>query len=216
MKNGIILGLFFIFISCDLIVREGIANAVSEQEVEILEGDYFTLKDNKIDIFLPKGFIVIADEDLLESYKLIPDENTRKFYERELESRRDNQVSHYNFYNDELASEVYVSGLPYTPFDKGSARELLYYLRKNHEKYLKATGIYHNKIKANYFGDSSLQVFKAVYRLSGLNSHDETQENYVETFKTIYLIKSKRKTMIMTILTPNRVDIDPFVSKIKF
>ena len=216
MKIVLIICCLFVFASCDFIVREGISTAVKEDKPEVVEGDYYRLQKDNISIFLPNGFITISDDELLQSYQVISNEKTKNFYEKELESRKNNKVTYTNFYNEELQSEVYVSGLPYMPFDKRSAQQLLYYLRKNHEKYLKYTGIYHHKLKANYWGDNSLQIFKALYRLSGLNSHDDTQENDVETFKSIYLITSKKKTIMITILTPNRVDIDPYIRKIKF
>lgn len=216
MKKIIILGVFFIFLSCDLIIREGISTAVSKDKTQVIDGDYYQLQEDNISIFLPKGFITISDAELLESYNLIEDKKTRSFYKNELESRKSNKVTYDNFFNEKLQSEVYASRLPYTPFDKASARQLLYYLRKGHERYLKATGIYHNKIKANYLGDASLQVFRASYRLSGLNTYDESQQGDNETFKTIYLITSKKKTLMLSILTPNEANIDPFIRKIKF
>lgn len=179
-------------------------------------GQYYSLEKDQIKLFLPQGFKELTESEIREFHASIKDKEERYYYEKAYEQRKIAHGNHYDFYNEELFSEVYVNTLRYMPFNKSSASQLLYYLRKNHEKYQKATGIFHNKIKATYIGQQGLQVFKAKYRLTRYNSYNENsnEENY-EMFSTIYLISSNQKTFLLNIMTPFEIDFDPFIRKIQ-
>ncbi len=201
--------------SCDkLIPKKGFdeKNLIKPEDM----GEYHKLSDDNIKIFLPLGFEELTEQEIREFHKQIKDEKTRYYFEKAYESQRFINGNFYDFYSEENASEIIIHTLPYMPFGKSSASYLLYYFRKDHEKYQEVTGIYHNKIKATYSGDASLQYFKVRYRLTRYNDYDEESKNDdYEMFKTIYLITSKRKTFSFNILTPFEVDFDPFIRKIK-
>lgn len=180
-------------------------------------GEYHTLLDDGIKLFLPQGFNELSESEILAFHENIKDEKTRYFYEKSYEQRKYLQGNVYDFFNPEYAGEVVVTTLPYTPFDKSSAGQLLYMLRKGHEHYQEITGIAHKKTKARYFGDRNLQVFKAIYVLDHVLGPDEiNDEEVVEIFKTVYVISSNNKTFILNFITPFDIDLDPFIQKIKF
>ena len=159
----------------------------------------------------------LTDEEIKKSHTEIEDERIRFFYQQSYEKQLLAKGNFYNFYSNEYESEVEIHTLPYMPFDKNSAQQLLYYIRKGHEKYQKVTGIYHEKIKATYSGDRSMQIFKAIYSLYKFNNgkiETEKDDNYI-IYKTVYLITSKNKTFMLNILTPFEEDFDPFIRKIK-
>ncbi len=215
MKKIIFLICFFTLVSCDMFTsKKGFdeKNLIKPEDV----GVYHKLKDDNIKIYLPQGFKELTEGEIREFHKQIEDEKTRYYFEKSYESQRFIKGNFYNFYSEEYASEISIQTLPYMPFNKGNAIELLYYLRESFAKYQKVTGIYHNKIKATYFGEKRLQFFKARYRLTRFNSYNDNheKENY-EMFKTVYLITSKRKTFMITIITPFEENFDPFIRKIK-
>lgn len=215
MKRKIYLLSFLILLSCNkLMPKKGFDEKKLVKPVDV--GEYHKLSDDNISIFLPQGFKILTDSEIKEFHKQIEDEKERYYFEKSYETQRFIKGNFYDFYNDEYASEVTIHTLPYMPFNKSSAGQLLYYLRKSFEDYQGVTGIYHNKIKAIYSGDRSLQYFKAMYRLTRYNSYDEnSEEEDYEMYKTVYVITSRRKTFVVNILTPFEVDFDPFIRKFK-
>ncbi len=215
MKNTTFLICFVTLISCDVFTsKKGFDenNLIKPEDV----GVYHKLKEDNIKIYLPQGFKALTEDKIREFFKQIENKETRYFFEKSYESQRLMKGNIYSFYSNEYASEISIQTLPYMTFNKSNAIELLYYLRKSFLEYQKVTGIYHNKIKATYFGEKTLQFFKARYRLTRFNSYNDEQEkeNY-EMFKIVYLITSKRKTFMITIITPFEENFDPFIRKIK-
>ncbi len=213
MKKSIFILSFVALLSCNT-PKKGFDEKNLVKPVDL--GEYHKLSSDDIKIFLPQGFKVLTDKEIKEFHQQIKDEKTRYYFEKGYETQRNVKGNFYDFYNEEYAAEVTIHTLPYMPFSKSNAGQLLYYLRKSFEEYQKVTGIYHNKMKAVYSGDKSLQYFKAMYRLTRYNSYDEEgeKENF-EVFKTVYLITSKRKTFMVTIMTPFEIDFDPFIRKFK-
>ncbi len=177
-------------------------------------GEFHKLENDNIKIFLPEGFQLVSDEEIISFQKEIKDEKLRYYYEQTFVQRKAMKGNFYNFYGNNYATEVSVQTLPYMPFSKQNAKELLFYLRKGNERFQEVTGIYHNKITSTYSGDASLQIFKAKYRLSYFEQEDEEKEDY-EMFRTVYLITSNKKTFSVTILSPFEDDFDPYIRKIK-
>jgi len=215
MKKTTFLICFITLVSCDMLTsKKGFdeKNLIKPEDV----GVYHKLKDDNIKIYLPQGFNELTEDEIRKFHKQIKDEKIRYFFEKSYDSQRLVKGNLYNFYSEEYESEISIQTLPYIPFSKSNAIELLYYLREGFSEYQKVTGIYHNKIKATYFGERTLQFFKARYRLTRFNSYNDEQEkeNY-QMFKTVYLITSKRKTFMITIITPFEEDFDPFIRKIK-
>ena len=213
MKNILVLILLVIAISsCKK--SKGFSEEMLVKPVDL--GQYYTLEKDQIKLFLPEGYKELSESEIKDFHRSIKNKDERYYFEKAYEQRKVANGNHYDFYNEELFSEVYVNTLPYMPFNKSNASQLLYYLRKNHERYQNATGIYHNKIKATYIGQQGLQVFKARYRLTKYNSYSENsnEEDY-EMFSTIYLISSNQKTFLLNIMTPFEMDFDPFIRKIQ-
>lgn len=177
-------------------------------------GEFHKLENDNIKIFLPEGFQLVSDEEIISFQKEIKDEKLRYYYEQTFVQRKAMKGNFYNFYGNNYATEVSVQTLPYMPFSKQNAKELLFYLRKGNERFQEVTGIYHTKITSTYSGDASLQIFKAKYRLSYFEQEDEEKEDY-EMFRTVYLITSNKKTFSVTILSPFEDDFDPYIRKIK-
>jgi len=177
-------------------------------------GEFHALENDNMKIFLPEGFEAVSDEEIKKFHKQIANKKERYYYEKTFELRKAMKGNFYNFYGNNSATEVSVQTLPYMPFSKQNAKELLFYLRKGNERFQEVTGIYHTKITSTYSGERSLQIFKAKYRLSYFEQEDEEKENY-EMFRTVYLITSNKKTFSVTILTPFEDDFDPYIRKIK-
>ncbi len=214
MKRLIYILPFLVLLSCDkLKAVKGFdeKNLVKPEDL----GVYHKLKKDNIKIYLPEGFKELTDTEIKKFHQEIKDKKTRYYFEKAYEAQQFIKGNFYDFYSEENASEVVVRTLPYMPFGRGDAGQLLYFLRKDFEAYQKVTSIYHNKIKATYSGDRSLQVFKAKYRLTRFNSYEEGEVENYEMFKTVYLITSLRKTFMITLLTPFDIDFDPYIRKIK-
>ncbi len=177
-------------------------------------GEFHKLENDNIKIFLPEGFAIVSDEDMIAFRKEIKDEKVRYYYEKTFEQRKAMDGNYYNFYANDYATEVTVQTLPYMPFSKQNAKELLFYLRMGNERFQEVTGIYHNKMTSTYSGDASLQIFKAKYRLSYFIHESKEKEDY-EVFRTVYLITSNKKTFSVTILSPFKDNFDPYIRKIK-
>jgi len=177
-------------------------------------GEFHTLENDNMKIFLPEGFEAVSDEEIKNFHKQIENEKERYYYEKTFELRKAMEGNFYNFYGNNYATEVSVQTLPYMPFSKQNAKHLLFYLRKGNERFQEVTGIYHTKITSTYSGETSLQIFKAKYRLSYFEEEEKEKEDY-EMFRTVYLITSNKKTFSVTILTPFEDDFDPYIRKIK-
>lgn len=212
MKNLYLIFLTITFISCDtLIPKKGFDE--SKLIKPGLVGEYHRLGIESMKVFLPEGFKELTDEEIKAFHKQIEDKKTRYYYEKSFEQQAQIKGNFYRFYGEEYASEVIVHTLPYMPFNKGDATYLLAYLQRDFDQFQRISGIFHNKIKATYSGDRSLQVFKAKYRLTRW-SDDSVREDEYEMFKTVYLITINKKTFMYTILMPLEFDFDPFVRKI--
>jgi hypothetical protein len=179
-----------------------------------LSGEYQRLGIESMEVFLPEGFKELSDEEIKEFHKQIEDKRTRYYYEKSFEQQSYLKGNFYRFYGAEYASEVIIRTLPYMPFNKGDATYLLAYLQQEFDKYQRITGVFHNKIKATYSGEKSLQVFKAKYRMTRWSDENSDEKDYI-MFKTVYLITINKKTFMYTILMPGEFDFDPFVRKIK-
>jgi len=177
-------------------------------------GEYHKLKKDNIKIFLPEGFKPLTADEIKVYYDKIEDDKLRYYYEQTLAQRKNMVGNFYNFYGNDYATEVSLRTLPYMPFSKQNAKELIYLIRKGNEKFQAVSGIYHNKITSTYSGSSSLQIFKAKYRLSYFDEVDKEKQDY-EMFRTIYLITSNNKTFSVSILSPFNEDFDPFIRKFK-
>ena len=179
-------------------------------------GSYHKLLDEAISVYLPEGFKKLSEAEINAFHQQIKDEKTRYYLKKAYEAQRFYRGNFYNFYSEAAASEITIRTLPFMPFGKRDAGQLLYILRKGFEEYQEVSGIYHHKIKATYSRGRSLQFFKANYRLSRFNSHKDNndKENY-EIFKIVYLISAHKKTFMISILTPFDVDFDPYIRKIK-
>ena len=202
----------FLLISCNYNKQEKHFNEENLIKAEDV-GEYHSLLNDAIKIFLPVGFRELSESEIQIFIDSIKVEEHRDYFKKSYEMRKFISNNYYNFYNQEYESEIQVTTIPYTPFDRSSASQLLYLLRKEYEKYEEITGISHSKITAKYLGTHSLQVFKAIYLLSN-NSDNKNSE--LQLFKTVYIISSNNKSFILNVMTPFEFDFDPFVRKTKF
>lgn len=176
-------------------------------------GEYHAIGQSGLKVFLPEGFKALTESDKQAIVDAIEDEKTRDYVKKNYNMRKFATVDFYDFYNFELSSDIIVATLPYMPFSKQNAKELLYYIRKANEKEEEVTDIYHEKVKATYSGGTDFQMFKAIYMLK---TYDEVKKEYVDMlYKTVYLISSNKKTFSLTITTPYELDFDPFIKKTK-
>lgn len=179
-----------------------------------LEGQYHSLEQDGINIFLPVGFKYKTLEQIKASHRQVQNEKERFYYEKTLEEYESGDGNFYTYFNAEALSEIFIKTIPYFTFSEVNAKQLMYILRKDQEAYREVSGIQHDRIGATYFGDKTFQVFKGKYILSRYNSYDDKDEDF-QMFKTIYLITSNKKTFMLHIVTPFETDYDPFIRKFK-
>lgn len=215
LKKIAALTLVLAFLSCDVILRRELENQLAIETTEEVVGEYISLPKEDIKVFLPNDFQLLDSAAIKAEHKKITNEKERYYFEKSYEQQLATPGNFYVFKNDSYGVEVNIQTLPYMPFGKSDARQLLYYIRKGHDKYQRITGIYHNKIKSTYSGDKAIQIFKAMYRMAPMQTEENMDDVPFEMFKTVYLISSKRKTISLNVITPYKVDFDPFVRKIK-
>lgn len=210
MKKIVLLIVLFTFLSCK-------EESKGFDEKNLLKpvdfGEFHTIGNNDLKVFLPAGFKELTRKDRQQFVNSIENEEAKGYVEKMYQARKFSKGKFYDFYNEELSSEVVVSTFPYTPFNKSSAIQLLYIMKNANDKFEEMTGIVHEKEKSTYYGVQGLQIFKAIYRLYSLNQ--ESGEYDEVLYKTIYLVTSNQKTFSVTITTPYELDFAPFIKKTK-
>ena len=177
-----ILMVLFVLISCK-------ENRVSESAFEkylikpVDFGEYHALQDDGIKIFLPEGFRKLSASEIYKSHDSIKNEKIREYVKRNYRIRKFMPGNYYDFFNEEYSGEVIVNTLEYLPFDRSTAGQLLYLLRKDHERDEKITGIGYEKVTSKYMENSSTSIFKAIYRLQ---YPDSTKVKYQHDLDEIY------------------------------
>lgn len=210
MKKIVLLIVLFTFLSCKKETK-GFDEKNLLKPVDF--GEYHTIGKNDLKVFLPEGFKKLTQKDKQQFINSIENKEAKDYVHKMNQARKFSKGKFYDFYNEELSSEVVVSTFPYTPFNKSSAIQLLYLIENTNSKFEELTGIVHEKQKSTYYGVQGLQIFKAIYKLFAMN--EQTGEYDEILYKTVYLVTSNQKTFAVNITTPYELDFAPFIKKTK-
>lgn len=187
-------------ISCDFIT---FANPVEETPVS---GKYFSLNEDKIDLFLPAYYKEYSPKEYKNNILKIEDERSRN-----MELSRFNRLKYakgnvYFLKDLSQTTDVSIKMMDYFPFTKSDSAKLLGLLSTNCDKDAYSLNKTCTKLKAGYSGNAKTRVFMAKYKI-------ESQfETYYSTF---YAITSNNKSFIITFRSYNDVDYNQYIEKIK-
>lgn len=197
--------LFMSFISC-LNVVSNVKNWIEIQNIEEIPGKYHFLSDDGIKIYLPDVFKKYSTIDYLKLLDSISSEKDYAFESRTIESLRDFEGNFY-IYFDELSGVTYtINTIPYFPFSKRDASQLLGIIRLNNGKVAKKQNINFNKITAKYKGNKKQQIFKSIFKV-------DYPEKEMLLYSTAYIISSNGKTVMIKLSSIYDIDFDPFIQK---
>jgi len=174
---------------------------------EQLSGKYHALADHGSRVFLPSDF----ERYSLSKYQKLLDSLSTK-YEYEFESEHLNILSKmegalYIYFDKNTGSTCTVNTIPYYPFSKSNAAQILGLIRANHEKVTKKTETTFTKITAKYGGNSKQQLFKTIYKVKSKKAKNDV-------FSSAYIISSNDKSIFIQLTTGFKTDFDPFIDKL--
>lgn len=173
-----------------------------------LTGDYHFLSDKGVKIFLPTDF---KKHTLVEYQNLLKEEKNKKssaFKIERLNMLRKMEGNFYIFFNKTSQSTFTANTIPYFEFNKNDANQLLSYIKLTNENKTSKKEVKLSKITAKYTGNKKQQIFKSIHKIENLKSK-------TESYNTAYIISSNDKTVILQLLSPEEVDFDSYIQKIK-
>lgn len=205
IKYSIVLLITVILTACVDVARE----AVLWTEVEADEeppGTYHLLEEDGTKIFLPKEFSRYSVSDFQKVLDSVLD---GKEYESEINrinKLKDARGSFYIYFDDESRSSITISTVEYTQIEKDEAQMLLGMIRSNLDYEALQKNIKIEKVTAKYSGMKSKYVFKAIYKLTDV----ETNRSW---YNSSYIVTSNLKTVFIQLVTGFEADFDPYILK---
>lgn len=196
---------FLLLASC-LNVATSIENWIEIENIEDVSGKYHLLSDDGVKIYLPDTFKKYATNEYL---KLIDSFSTKKNYEFEsknIETLRDIDGNFYIYFDETYGVTYTINTLPYFPFSKRDASQILGIIRLNNEKVSESRDINFTKITAKYSGNKSQQLFKVVYKV-------DYPEMDIPLYSSSYIISSNRKTLMIKLSSIHDIDFNPYIQK---
>ena len=103
----------------------------------------------------------------------------------------------------------FVNSIPFSEVKKEDAQKLLGIIRQNQKKASEVTDVVFEKITAKYKAVAGAQIFKAVFKADFEKSK---KTNYQHT----YYISSKDKSVLLSLVTPEDINFDPYIEKMTF
>lgn len=173
---------------------------------EKISGKYHLLEDHGSKVYLPMDFerySLSKYQKLLDSLKT---KNKNKFETERLNILGKMEGALYIFYDKNTGSTYSINTIPYYPFNKDNASQLLDLIRANNEKVSKKSDAIFSKITAKYGGNPNQQLFKTIYKVSGKHLKNDI-------FNSTYIISSNDKTVFVQLMTRIKTDFDPFIDK---
>ncbi|MFN3639534.1 MAG: hypothetical protein ACK4UK_01315 [Flavobacterium sp.] len=203
--------ILFAFIQCKEVTDKTIETIENTQKPK-LEGKFFPLQKEGIKIFLPKEFNRIEKENYIDFLKSISISDT----DIETEKRRITEIEKgghevYLFEYIGSGSILNVITTKYIPFDRDDAQMLLNSIKMEHDHHNYVHGYNFEKLEAKFMGSKETQIFKAIYKVT---PPDELEDKY-PFFKQIYFVSFNKKTFSLMLETPELVDFDPYLEKIR-
>ena len=174
---------------------------------EQLSGKYHFLDDNGSKVYLPLDF---ERYSLSKYQRLLDSLGKKKEYKFETEhlnilSKMEGAL--YIFFDKKTGSTCTINTIPYYPFTKDNATEILGLIQANQEKVAKKVETTFTKITAKYGGNSKEQLFKTIYKVT-------SKKNKIDVFSSAYIISSNDKTVFIQLTTGFKTEFDPFIDKL--
>jgi len=174
---------------------------------ENLNGRYHLLEDHGSKAYLPLDF----ERYSLSKYQSLLDSlGTDKKYKFETEnltilSKMEGHL--YIFFDKNTGSTCTINTIPYYPFKKENASQILGLIQSNHQKIAHKNELTFTKITAKYGGNSKQQLFKTIYKVN-------SKKVKTDIFSSAYIISSNDKTVFIQLSTGFKTDFDPFIDKL--
>ncbi|MFN3755674.1 MAG: hypothetical protein ACK4RM_01840 [Flavobacterium sp.] len=203
--------ILFTFSQCKEVTEKTIETIENTQKLKI-EGKFFSLQKEGIKIFLPKEFNRIEKENYIDFLKSISINDA----DIETEKRRIIEIEKgghevYLFEYIGSGSILNVITTKYIPFDRDDAQMLLNSIKMEHDHHNYEHGFNFEKLEAKFMGSKETHIFKAIYKVT---PPDELEDKH-PFFKQIYFVSFNKKTFSLMLETPELVDFDPYLEKIR-
>jgi len=183
-----------------------IKNWIDIEHIEDINGHYHFLNDDGIKVYLPATFKKYSSSKYLKLLDSLSTEKNYVFESRALEALRDLKGNLYIYFDDTFGITYTLNTLPYFPFSKRDATQLLGIIKKNNEKVTRQEKIEFTKLTAKYSGNKDLQFFRSIYKVDYPNFD-------LSTYSTAYIISSNNKTVMIKLSSIYEIDFDPFIQK---
>lgn len=181
-------------------------NAPKKKSRNDVPGDYFTLADDHIKLFLPAYFREFSELEYAALLDQLPDSE-----EKEMELKRFNYLKFSKgniYYFKDVASSTLISLKmgQFLPFTREESAYLLGVLSNSCSAYGNALNLNCEKLSAGYSDTKRTKVFKANFKLT--NGQD------FESFNTVYFVSSNYKTFAINIFSNTNKNYNSFIEKL--
>lgn len=169
-------------------------------------GEYFALKDDNINIFLPSYFREFSEDEYAELIDQMPDSEEKKIEKNRFNFLKYSKGNMYYFKDVASSTLIGVKMGEYINFTKEESSYLLGIMSNSCSSYAEILGMNCEKLNAGYSGLTSTKVFKAAYKISNGKAYNH--------YNTMYLISSKYKTFSVSIFSNTNKNYNAFIEKI--
>ncbi len=172
-----------------------------------ISGKYHLLEDHGSKVYLPLDF---ERYSLSKYQRLLDSLSTKKAYKFETEhlnilSKMEGAL--YIYFDKNTGSTCTINTIPYYPFNKDNAGQILGLIQANHQKVSKKSESTFTKVTAKYGGNSKQQLFKTIYKVN-------SKKFKIDVYSAAYIISSNDKTVFIQLTTGINTDFDPFIDKL--
>lgn len=172
------------------------------------ESNVMLLENNGFRIPLPNGFkrksVAEYGQYLEKNYS-----NKTLNYEKDrLRKLRSRDGEFYLFFNEENKSSLTINVVDPLAFSNEDPQGLLNMITSLHTEAKEATDREFEKITAGFSNNQSISIFKALYKVTEKGKNKPMYEHS-------YVITNEDMSMMMTLDTPDDVDLDPYIEKIQ-
>ncbi|WP_299555167.1 hypothetical protein [Seonamhaeicola sp.] len=206
-KNiALLLCLILLCITSCLNITSDIKNWIEIENIEDINGKYHFLSDDGVKIYLPDTFKKYTSSEYLKLLDSLATKKSYAFESRAVETLRDLDGNFYIYFDEAFGITYTINTLPYFPFSKRDASQLLGIIRMNNEKITKKEDIKFTKITAKYTGNKKQQIFRSIYKV-------DYPDTDLSLFSTAYIISSNGKTVMIKLSSIYDINFDPFIQK---
>jgi hypothetical protein len=199
MRFKLIIACFFTFLlSCD--------EAKKSQERNNVPGEYFSLDEDNIDVFLPAYFRAFSEDQYESLIDKMPDSEQKKIERKRFDYLKFSKGNIYYFKDIASSTLISIKMGEYINFTKEESSYLLGNMSNICSTYAEMIHMNCEKLNAGYSGLGKTKVFKAAYKVSNGKSY--------ANYNTMYLISSNYKTFSISIFSNSNKNYNSFIEKI--